>query len=82
MRTTIELTDDQRARLLALAARRGEKGFSRLVQQAIEEFLAKQAGEDYEARRKRALAAIGSLSDEEADEMRATVREMRKRWRA
>jgi hypothetical protein len=31
MRTTIELRDDQRARLLEIAAREGRKGFSHLI---------------------------------------------------
>ena len=41
MRTTVEITDAQRAGLLELAARRGEKGFSRLVQEAVEAILAR-----------------------------------------
>jgi metal-responsive CopG/Arc/MetJ family transcriptional regulator len=39
VRTTVELTDRQRAALRKLAAERGEKGFSRLVQEAIEHYL-------------------------------------------
>jgi predicted DNA-binding protein len=42
MRTTIEIPDDQRARLLELAARRGEKGFSALVREALELYLRDQ----------------------------------------
>jgi hypothetical protein len=41
MRTTIEITDHQRARLLDLAARRGAKGFSRFVQEALDDYLRK-----------------------------------------
>lgn len=40
MRTTIELTDEQRAALLALAARRGLRGYSSLVQEALAAYLA------------------------------------------
>jgi metal-responsive CopG/Arc/MetJ family transcriptional regulator len=39
MRTTIELTENQRAELLRLAAKRGLKGFSHLVQEALDEYL-------------------------------------------
>jgi predicted transcriptional regulator len=39
MRTTIELRDDQRARLLEIAAREGRKGFSHLIQEAVDRFL-------------------------------------------
>ena len=39
MRTTIELTDEQRARLLAVAARRGLRGYSLVVQEALAAYL-------------------------------------------
>jgi hypothetical protein len=39
MRTTIELTDDQRAKLLALAAKRRLRGYSALIQEALERYL-------------------------------------------
>ena len=39
MRTTIELSDEHRARLLELAARRGEKGFSSIVEEALARFV-------------------------------------------
>ena len=42
-RTTIELTDLQRAQLLELAARRGERGFSKLVQEAVDAYLRENA---------------------------------------
>ena len=38
MRTTIEMDDKHRAALLELAARRGEKGFSALVGEAIDAY--------------------------------------------
>jgi hypothetical protein len=44
MRTTIELRDDQRARLLEMAAREGRKGFSHLIQEAVDRFLEEDAG--------------------------------------
>jgi predicted nucleic acid-binding protein len=59
MRTTVEITADQRARLLELAARRGEKGFSRLVQEALDEFLESRSEE--EDSRRRALSLRGVL---------------------
>lgn len=39
MRTTIELADEQRAALLAMAARRGLRGYSSLVQEALAKYL-------------------------------------------
>jgi len=37
MRTTLEIPDEQRAKLLQLAAARGMKGFSSLVTEALAE---------------------------------------------
>jgi tRNA(fMet)-specific endonuclease VapC len=44
MRTTIELKDESRAKLLAIAARRGEKGFSRLIDEAVEQYVPARRG--------------------------------------
>lgn len=79
MRTTIEISDEHRAKLLELAAERGAKGFSELVREAIEHYLAEN-----HARRERAAAAIGvlgSLGDDEADALEASVRRIRGTWR-
>ena len=79
MRTTIELRDDQRARLLELAARRGEKGFSRLIQEAVDSYLEREARRDRSL--EGAMSAIGSLPDESADELERVARQLRKNWR-
>lgn len=79
MRTTIEIPDEQRAKLLEIAARRGEKGFSKLVQEALELYLEEIAAR--EQRVNEALSAIGSLDDEGAQELRESVRHVRERWR-
>ena len=79
MRTTIEISDEHRSRLLELAARRGEKGFSRLVAEALDAYLRDEssAGE----RRRRALTLRGSLSDEEGEQMLAAAQSLRESWR-
>ncbi len=79
MRTTIELTDEQRAGLLALAARRGHKGFSGLVQEAIERYLDEELSR--QDRIQRALALAGSLSAADADRLESAVRQVRSTWR-
>jgi metal-responsive CopG/Arc/MetJ family transcriptional regulator len=79
MRTTIEIPDRQRARLLELAAQRGEKGFSRLVQEAVERMLAES--DSREVRTKAALAIEGSMGATEADELLASVGSIRSTWR-
>lgn len=78
MRTTIELSPEHRSRLIALAARRGEKGFSRLIAEALERYFADEAGG---ASLERALRAAGSVSETEAERWRAEIRRIRERWR-
>ena len=79
MRTTIEIPDDQRAALLSLAAKRGEKGFSRLVQEALAMYLAAES--ERQDTINKALAAIGSLDAEAADRLSSSVRELQETWR-
>jgi metal-responsive CopG/Arc/MetJ family transcriptional regulator len=79
VRTTIEITDEQRAELLRMAGERGEKGFSRIIQQAIEEYLrGRQAARE---RTKAALAVLGTLSEASAARLKENVRELRSHWR-
>lgn len=79
MRTTVELRNDQRARLLELAARRGEKGFSAVIQEAVDHYLREvdvrdRAVED-------AVEALGSFQEDEAAALRERVADARSRWR-
>jgi hypothetical protein len=68
MRTTVEMKTEHRSTLLALAGRRGEKGFSNVLAEAIEEYLRGNA--ERKRRLKDFLALEGSLSKEDADELR------------
>lgn len=70
---------EHRSALLAIAARRGRKGFSALVADAIEDYL-KDDGE-WGRRREAVLALAGSLSAEDAEELRQTTRALRETWR-
>lgn len=79
MRTTIEIRDDHRAKLLELAAQRGEKGFSAVVREAIEAYLRNQA--QMKEMRRRALLLRGSLSAEEGERLRRQTSALRKSWR-
>lgn len=79
MRTTVETPDEHRARLLQLAAERGEKGFSPLVQEAVKRYI-----EEIDARTdvlNEALSAIGSMNEQEADHLEESVQRLRKAWR-
>jgi hypothetical protein len=79
MRTTIELRPEHRAKLLELSARRGEKGFSSVIAEAIDTYLGTSAAA--ERRNRRALRQRGRLSTREAEELRRAVSRIREQWR-
>lgn len=79
MRTTIELSDEHRAQLMALAAERGTRGFSELVREAIEHYLTENAAR--QDRVAAALRVLGTLSDEEAQDLDDSVSRLRGTWR-
>jgi hypothetical protein len=64
---------------MELAARRGERGLSALVEEALVQYL------DEEQRRRRgveeAQAVIGAMDGEAAIALEESVRTLRKRWR-
>ncbi len=82
MRTTVELTPENHTALRELAARRGEKGYSRIVNDAIDRYV----HADTQERRARAIAALessqGIISDEEGEELQANIRKWRESWRS
>ena len=79
VRTTVEIRDEHRAALLEMAARRGEKGFSSLVGEALEAYL-RERKRDSAARRK-ALSLRGALSEREAARLRRHAAAVRASWR-
>lgn len=79
MRTTIEMKPEHRARILELAANRGEKGFSTVVAEALELYLEAQKGRTSAIRS--ALALKGSMSETEAADLVAQTRRIRASWR-
>jgi hypothetical protein len=79
MRTTVELKPEHRGALLALAARRGHKGFSAVLEEAVESYLAGEA--DRELHRRELLSLAGSLSKPEAEGLRRATRKLRENWR-
>lgn len=84
MRTTIEIDDDKLLRLRQLAAVRGKRGYSELVDEALEEYFARLEREtdaQREARIAKVLDLQGVWSDEVAEAVRARITEDRKHWR-
>ncbi len=81
MRTTIELDEGQLSKLRTLAAQRGEKGYSRIISEALARYFVELSDEELEERRRVVAQLRGSLSDEEAEEARRIIRELRENWR-
>lgn len=79
MRTTVELSDEIRAKLLELAARRGERGFSAIVEEAVARYL--QEEEERRRLAQQARSVIGTLSEDDARDLEESVRTLRSRWR-
>ena len=79
MRTTIEMKPEHRARILELAASRGEKGFSTLVTEALELYLESQKGRTNAIRS--ALALKGSMKAPEAAGLLTRAGKIRANWR-
>jgi hypothetical protein len=79
MRTTVELKPEHRSRLIAIAAKRGEKGFSTVLNEAVEAYLSEEAERD--ARREKALRLRGVLKQNEAAELHKNAAALRASWR-
>ena len=80
MRTTIELSDDLIAALHALAVKKGHRGYSRIMEEAVKHYLL-----DLE-KKEGAWSVLGKMRGswgaEEADETRKKLEEIRKNWPA
>jgi hypothetical protein len=77
MRTTVEITDEQHRALSAIAQRRGVRGFSALVQEALDGYLANLNVDEVDI----LLGLEGVLTDADADEMRSRISDARTTWR-
>ena len=79
MRTTIELSDDHRSALHSIAARRGLRGYSKLIQEAIDFYIRQK--EKKGDGLKQLLKMRGSWSEEEAKRVRKRLEEVRRNWK-
>ncbi len=77
MRTNVDIPAKQLTALRTLAARRGLRGFSRLVTEALDKYLAELRTEDEERREKAIDRLIGSISGEDAEHLRKELRKSR-----
>ncbi|MFQ5740972.1 MAG: hypothetical protein ACE5JX_18375 [Acidobacteriota bacterium] len=79
MRATIELPDHLRAAVLAVAARKGYRGYSKVIVEALEFYLAEK--EARESGLNELLALRGKWSEGEAGEVRERISQARENWR-
>lgn len=76
MRTTLDIRDRHHEALSTLARRRGLRGLSEIVDEALEIYLASLAADEVDA----LLSLEGVLSAADADVVRSTVEEVRAAW--
>ncbi len=79
MRTTVELSNDHRSALHSLAARRGVRGYSKLIQEAVELYIKETTTKGGSANK--LLKMRGTWNKEDARKFQKKLREIRKNWR-
>jgi metal-responsive CopG/Arc/MetJ family transcriptional regulator len=79
MRTTIELSNDHRSSLHSLAARRGLRGYSKLIREAVDLYIQEMTAKEGGA--KRLLQMRGTWNKEDARTFQKKLREIRKNWK-
>lgn len=62
-----------------MAAQEGRKGFSHLIQEAVDRFLDEESERREEVAE--ALALVGSFEPEAAEDLRRRTQALRERWR-
>jgi metal-responsive CopG/Arc/MetJ family transcriptional regulator len=79
MRTTIELSNDHRSSLHSLAARRGLRGYSKLIREAVDLYIQEMNAKEGSA--EHLLSMRGSWNKEDARAFQKKLREIRKNWK-
>jgi hypothetical protein len=77
MRTTVEITDTEHRALSAVAQRRGLRGFSQLVQEALDAYLRDLDTDEIDL----LFGLEGSLDEQEEQLVRTRITEARTTWR-
>lgn len=78
MRTTIEISDELRRKLATEAAHRNMKGFSKIIEEALEKYFEIEIRKE---REKQIQELQGSWSEAEYQEVKKQIQEGRKNWR-
>jgi hypothetical protein len=78
MRTTVEISDRQRGILLSLAAQRGLRCYSEIVREALDQYIAGHTNTP--EIKEKVLAMKGGWRQQETEETRLRLQELRERW--
>jgi len=79
MRTTIELSDRHRSILHALSSERGLRGYSKIIEEAIDFYIKEKVLKDETVQE--LLKLRGVWSAEEGNKVKARLKEIRENWR-
>jgi len=79
MRTTIELSNDLISTLRAIAVKKGYRGYSKIIEEALNFYL--KENEKKKRGREKVLRMRGSWSLKEADKTKRRLEEVRKNWK-
>jgi hypothetical protein len=79
MRTTIELSNDHRSSLHSLAARRGLRGYSKLIQEAVDLYIQEKTAKERNV--KPLLQMRGTWNSEDARKFQRNLRKIRRNWK-
>jgi len=79
MRTTIELSTDHRSSLHSLAARRGLRGYSKLIQEAVDLYIQDMTAK--EGNTKLLLKMRGTWNKHDANTFSKKLRGIRRNWK-
>ena len=79
MRTTIEISDKHRGILLSLAAQKGLRGYSSIIQEALDYYIAHQT--EAAETKKDILKMKGSWKTAETKKIVSKLNELRENWK-
>jgi len=79
MRTTIEISNKHRSILLSLAAQKGLRGYSRIIQEALDYYIVHKTKAS--EKKMDILKMKGSWKAEETKESRSKLTELRENWK-
>ena len=78
MRTTIEISDKHRSALLSIAAQKGLRGYSKIIEEAIDYYIANQSNST--GIKNNVLAMKGTWK-KDSEQIKANISELRKNWK-